>query len=94
MKDFQKIAAVNLIILVLYSIIIRVVTGGPGTGNDAGLGILVLSAIVIILHVFVNLVIMVVYYAQKNNELGKAWLFCSGLVLLVGFSTCLGNAML
>jgi hypothetical protein len=93
MKEVKKIAAVNPIILVIYSIIIRILVS---TGHNDGklVGVLALSAVVNILHVFVNLVVMIVYYAKKNNSMGKAWLLSAGILLLVGFSTCLGNAML
>ena len=91
MKEVKRISAVNLIVLVMYSIIIRAVSGG---GSDGTMVVLALSAVVIMLHVFVNLVVMLVYYAKKNNSMGKAWLLSAGILLLVGFSTCLGNAML
>ncbi len=94
MKEVKKIAVINLLILLAYSLIIRIINGGGGTHNDEGIGILFLSAIAVSLHVFVCLVIMAFHYFDKNNNMGKAWLLSAGIVLLVGFSTCLGNAML
>lgn len=93
MKEVKKITSVNLIILLIYSIIIRLLLS---TGHNDGklVGVLALSAVLIILHVFINLVVMIVYYAKKNNSMGKAWLLSAGILLLVGFSACLGNAML
>jgi hypothetical protein len=44
--------------------------------------------------VFLCLVIGVVRYRQDNNPGGRKWVLSAGMVLLVGFSTCLGNAQL
>jgi hypothetical protein len=30
----------------------------------------------------------------KNEDMGKAWFLSAGIVSLVGFSACLGNAAL
>jgi hypothetical protein len=91
MTSLKKIAGINLVILLLYSILIRVFSGG---GREASLGIMIMSAFVIGLHVLICLIITAATYGNKNKELGKAWLLSTGIVLLVGFSTCLGNAAL
>jgi hypothetical protein len=91
MTSLKKIAGVNLVILLIYSILIHVLSGG---GRDASLGIMIMSAFVIGSHVIICLIITAATYGNKNKELGKAWLLSTGIVLLVGFSTCLGNAAL
>ena len=92
MKDIKKIAGINLAVLLAYSAIIRLINGGGGTHGDEGLGILIMSAVAIALHVLVNLAMMVGCFATHEKELGWSWLLSAGLVLLVGFSTCWGNA--
>jgi hypothetical protein len=92
MKPLRKIAGINLAALVAYSILIRVLSGGGG--QSGSMGILLISAVVVGLHVLICLVATAGAYGDKDKELGRAWLLSSGIVLLVGFSTCLGNASL
>jgi hypothetical protein len=92
MKPLKKIAGINLAVLFAYSVLIRVLSGGGGQG--AAMGILLFSAVVVGLHVLICLIVTAATYADKSKELGRAWLLSSGIVLLVGFSTCLGNASL
>lgn len=91
MKHLKKIVGINLVVLLVYSAIIRLVVA-PGDNDGKSIGILIISAVVISFHVIVNLLIMIFYYLDKNKALGNAWLLSAGIVLLVGFSTCWGNA--
>ena len=89
MKTIEKnVYLVNLIAILVYSLVIRIATRGESTG------IAILSAIAVIIQVFLCLVIAVVRYRQDNNPGGRKWVLSAGMVLLVGFSTCLGNAQL
>jgi len=92
MKPLKKIAGINLAVLFAYSVLIRVLNGGGEHGGS--MGILLMSAVVVGLHVLICLIVSAVTYGDKSKELGRAWLLSSGIVLLVGFSTCLGNASL
>lgn len=58
------------------------------------MALMIMSAFVIGLHVVICLIGAAKYYSDKKKDLGKAWLLTAGIVLLVGFSTCLGNANL
>ena len=91
MKSLGRIALVNILVILAYSAIIRLIIG---RGSEAGLGIVMLSAFAVGGHVLVCLVGAAIYYSDKKKDLGKAWLLSAGIVLLVGFSTCLGNASL
>ncbi len=93
MKSLKKIAGINLLIMLLYSILIRIMASGGGSRNDAALGILLMSAFAVGAHVIICLLLTIVL-SVRNNELSTAWLTSSGIVLLVGFSTCWGNASL
>ena len=90
MNIIKKIAGYNLLLLLIYTIAIRF----SFTGNEKSLGILIVSAIVISIHVLINLIICLIYYSTGKKELGKAFLLSSGIVLLIGFSSCWGNASL
>jgi len=92
MKPINKIAGINLAVLLIYSLLIRL--ANRGNANDGALGIMIMSAFVIGFHVVICLIVAAVTYGGKHGESAKAWLLSSGIVLLVGFSTCLGNANL
>ncbi len=92
MNPLKKIAGINLAVLLAYSILIRVANGGSGKGG--AMGILIISAFVIGIHVLICLIVTAAAYGNKSKGLDRAWFLSSGIVLLVGFSTCLGNASL
>ena len=88
MKSVSKITGVNLAIMLAYSLGIRF----SYSSSERALGILITSAVVIGLHVLILLLISIVYYAGKQKEEGRAFLLSTGLVLLIGFSSCWANA--
>lgn len=93
MKYLKKVAGYNLLAILVYSILIRAVSGGGGP-DDKNLGILLFSAIAVGIHVLVCLVMSGLIHSGEDNALGKAWLLSAGIVLVVGCSACLGNAAL
>ena len=90
MKSLKKIAGTNLLVILAYSILIRVMSMGAGH-NEEGLAIAILSAFAVGIHVVICLIVAAVYSSDKERGLGKAWLLSAGIVLLIGFSVCLGN---
>ena len=88
MKSLKKIAGINLVLILVYSALIRLVIG---TGNNQALGLMILSAFAIALHVLICVIVSAVH---KDKDMGKAWLLSAGIVLVIGFSVCLGNASL
>lgn len=93
MKYLGKVAGYNILAILAYSILIRVVSGGDNQG-DGGMEILVTSAIAVTIHLLVCFALWALNYSGGNKALAKAWLLSGGIVLVVGFSTCMGNAML
>ena len=91
MKSLKKIAGFNLLAILVYSAIIRLVAGGQSEGD---MGILIMSAFAVGLHVVVCLIVSAIEYGGISKEIGKAWLASAGIVLVVGFSVCLGNTSL
>lgn len=91
MKSLKKIAAGNLVAILIYSIAIR---AASGTARDATMTTLVFCALAVTAHVAICLYITIIKYVDKDKESGRAWLLSSGIVLLVGFSACLGSAAL
>ncbi len=85
MKLLKSVAGINIIGLLLYLILIRLFYG-----HDA-LNAMIVSAVAIGLHVVICVLLSVVFFLQKDKEFGRSWLGAAGLVLLIGFSVCLGN---
>lgn len=100
MNLLKKIAGWNLLAILVYSLVIRIISygmdrGSHGTGtNDTGMAIAIFSAIAVGLHVMVCVALTIAEFASGRPASGRAWLLSSGIVLLVGFSACLGNASL
>lgn len=91
MKSIRKIAGINLVIIIIYSCLIRVISS---RGDNMSMSIVVFSAMAVGFHVIFCLIVTGVAYAGRDSELGRAWLLSAGIVLLVGYSVCLGNAKL
>lgn len=95
MKPFKKIAGLNLAILLAYSLVIDLGSrAGNSDRNEGPLGAMILSAFAVGMHVLIGAVLTSAKFARDNREEGRAWLASTGLVLLVGFSVCLGNTAL
>jgi hypothetical protein len=90
MSELKWVAGINLAILLIYSLLIRVVSGV----SEGQLTILVASAFAIGVQVIFNIFVSIVFFIMRKNELGKSFLVGSALVLVLGFSVCMGNALL
>ena len=91
MNNIKIIAGINLIVLIVYSCLIRLIFKMDGT-KDAGLGIAIISAFAVGLQFLICLCISIIQFSTSNKQGGRSWLLSAGLVLLIGFSVCLGNA--
>jgi high-affinity K+ transport system ATPase subunit B len=80
MKKQHIILAVNLGVLLLYTVMVR----SSSEGSERALGIMLSSAFLIFFHLLINLLLAAVFYRQY----GKVFLLNALLVLLIGFSTC------
>jgi len=85
MSEIKKIVGINLLILLIYSVAVSPLI----EGNDP-LGNLIQLALLIAVH-FISISLMALFYAGNNSKLSKAYLLSSGVVLLVGFSSCLST---
>lgn len=88
MNSLKKVAGYNLLAILIYSVLIHFAAGRDDTG------IMIYSAFVVGAHVLIGFVCSLGYFASREKEMGRAWLLSTLLVLLVGFSACLGNAAL
>jgi hypothetical protein len=93
MKKFGKIVGINLACVLVYSILIRLLSSGE-SDHDRGLGIVIFSAFAVGAHVVVCGGASIGFFSSGNREAGRNWLATMGIVLLVGFSVCLGNVSL
>lgn len=92
MNPLKRIAAINMAILLVYTLLSRLADNKGG--QYKGLGFMIFMMIGIAVHVLVNIILCLFHFARKNKELGRAYLISAILVLLIGFSACLGLASL
>jgi hypothetical protein len=83
MEKLKAIAGINLAILIIYTLLIG--------ADDYDI---VLLAIVIALHILGLLVIALLCFFGGFRGEAKSFLLSSLLVLVIGFSACLGSAAL
>lgn len=83
MKNFKAIAGVNLAILAIYTVLIRVF---PPHGDNEGLGIVIISCYIIIIHVVINGILAVVFSGDK--PISKSFMLSALVVAIIGFATC------
>jgi hypothetical protein len=87
MKDIRKIVGINLLVMLVYMILINVTS----LGQERQLAVLVFSAFAVGIHVAISILVSVIFFIQKNPR-AKAFLLSAGIVLVIGFSSCLGSA--
>ena len=90
MNETKKVVGINLLIMLLYNIIVHLAY--MKDRSEGGLSILLTLVFVVGIHVVINLILAAIYSGPKYNKLSKAFLISSGIVLLVGFSSCWANA--
>ena len=89
MNETAKIVGINLGILLVYSILIHI-TGSPGD-PQRNLGRMIWLGFFLGVHVFSILIVSLIYFENKDKIRGKAYLLATGVVLLIGLSTCFGG---
>jgi len=87
MSNLKIIGGINLFILIFYTILIN----ATSTGSERDLSVALGLATCIGIQVIVNLITAIIYFIGNNPPLAKSYLLSSGLVLLIGFSACLGS---
>jgi hypothetical protein len=85
MKNFKLIAGINLAVLFIYTVLVRLI---PMSGDNQGLGIVIISCFLIFFHVVINGIISIVYYSQSENQLGNSYMLTAAMVAVIGFATC------
>lgn len=90
MKQLKIIIAVNLIIMLLYSGFFQIVTQME-PNHHANLGLAISMLIAVGIHAGINLAIALVSFITKKKEAGKNFALSTLLVVLIGFSSCIGN---
>jgi hypothetical protein len=88
MEDIKRIGGINLAILVGYMLLINITSTGP----ERGLGVAIFAAMAIIAHVAITGLIAIVFFIQKKRS-APSYLLSAVLVLVIGFSACLGSLM-
>jgi hypothetical protein len=89
MEEIKKVAGINLAILLGYMLLINVANTGP----ERGLGVAIFSAMLIVVQVGLNVLVAIIHFVQKKRS-AKSYLLSALLVLIIGFSACLGSTMI
>jgi hypothetical protein len=90
MNSIKKVAGINLLILIVYTLLINLVSTNTG-GGEAGLGVAILMMVAVILHVGVLMLAMLIFFISKKNVEGRTFLLSALIILVIGFSACLGS---
>ena len=90
MNGLKKIGGYNLLILLIYTLFVSVIA----TGNQRQMGFMIYMAMLIAVHVGINFIVSLIFFAQRNKIMGRNYLLSALLVLVIGFSTCFGVASL
>jgi hypothetical protein len=89
MSNIKKIVGINLCIMLVYMVLINITS----VGQERQLAVLVFSAFAVGVHVAISVLVAIIFFIQKNPQ-AQAFLLSAGLVLLIGFSACLGSTAL
>lgn len=90
MNALKKIAGINLLVLLGYSLLARLADNS--SSHEAGLGFMMLMVVGVVLHIGINLLLCLVFFSKRDKERGRAFLLSSIIVAVVGFSACWGLA--
>ena len=85
MDSFKKVAGINLLILVIYSIGVHIYA-------TEQVETLILLAVLISIQVGVNFIVSIISFIMKEKKRGIAFIASAGIILVVGFSSCLGGS--
>ncbi|MGE3799818.1 MAG: hypothetical protein AB7H80_02245 [Candidatus Kapaibacterium sp.] len=95
----MKILGLNIVVLVVYTFIISIEFWSNHFPPqeiayyvDAEYRLQMMFAIG--LHLLANLILASIFHVKKKEEKAKLYILSAGVVLLVGFSACLGEATL
>ena len=88
MKTTHKILLINLIILIVYSAFSFLSSKTAGQYNGMEFGLLMLM--LVFGHSLINFIIAIALFINGDNVKAKTFLLSSGLIVLIGFSACVG----
>ncbi|MDW7691863.1 hypothetical protein R9C00_16030 [Flammeovirgaceae bacterium SG7u.111] len=91
MKKIKEIVGINLLILLIYTLLTNFLTPSQ---QYRELGIMFTLMVAIAAQVIINLIVSGAMFYNKDKPLGKTFLLGAGVVLLVGFSACIGTGSL
>jgi uncharacterized membrane protein YozB (DUF420 family) len=87
-----KVVGLNLLVLVAYTVLVHLSQGEREPYREVSIAIL-LAMILAVHTVGALLTGGILYWGRNNKPMGKAFFLSAGVVLLVGFSTCMGSGV-
>jgi uncharacterized membrane protein YozB (DUF420 family) len=92
MNSIKKVVGINLLILLAYTLLCNLVSNS--NGNERGMEVAILMMVAVVIHVGILLLAMLIFFIRKNNAEGRTFLLSALIVLVIGFSACLGSTSL
>ena len=88
MKNFQKILLTNLGIILIYTLLLKGLSLFDNSGTYS-IGMMFMVAG----HTGINILAALIMLAStENRSKSGSFLLCAGIVLVIGFSACLGGS--
>ena len=87
MTNLGKVAGINILLVIIYTMLTNLIS----SGSEKGMQVAVMLMIVIILHVGALLLVSLYFFVRRTNVVGRNFLLSSLIVLVIGFSACLGS---
>ena len=92
MKNFRKIIGINLLILLAYNVLFFASSFSSGITAIYTFSIYIILSITA--QVLTNFILALYFFSVKKGDIGKSYLLSTAVVLIIGFSTCLGGVSL
>ncbi len=92
-KEIRRIVGINLLILLGISAILLITSGFKIFNDDGGIFIFGVTAVILV-QIAINFVLAIIFFIRKRTDRGVACILSMFVVLIVGFSSCYGGAVM
>ncbi len=89
MNSIKKVVGINILVLIAYTLLINLLSNN--NGNERGMEVAILMMVAVAIHVGILLLAMLIYFVSRKNAEGRTFLLSALIVLVIGFSACLGS---
>jgi hypothetical protein len=87
-----KVVLINFGIMIAYMLLTSLTMGGSGGGGEAGLGVVIADAFLILAQVGINMLVgMILVFSAEKKHVGSALLIGGVITAVIGFGSCLAH---